>query len=135
MTAGGSITIDDILTRHPDPIRRLTNDLRACIQQALPSATQHAYPGWHAIGFRDAHAGYVCGIFPFDDRVELVFERGARLEDPDRLLEQSDHKQIRRITFHPGQRIPRAGLRRLLLAALHHGTLRKAMRSPSKRLR
>ena len=45
------------------------------------------YRGWRGIGFRHPEAGYVCGVFPRDDRVELLFERGAELADPDRVLE------------------------------------------------
>ena len=113
--------ISVILGRYPEPVRWLVGELRTMIQETLPEATQRAYPGWQAVGFRHPAAGYLCGIFPFEDRVQLVFEHGAQLGDPDRLLSVADLKQTRFVLLRPGKRIPGAGLRRLLLAALHHG--------------
>ena len=42
--------------------------------------------GWHSINYRDPVAGFVCALFPTADRVQLVFEHGARLPDPERRL-------------------------------------------------
>ena len=46
----------------------------------------------------DPVAGFVCAVFPFADRVQLVFERGAALPDPDRLLGGSG-RTVRTLEF------------------------------------
>ncbi|MGH7468281.1 MAG: hypothetical protein ACRENP_09870 [Longimicrobiales bacterium] len=63
--------------------------------------------------------------------MQLIFEHGARLADPDGLLEGETLKQVRYVTLRPGQRIRTAALQRLLIAALHHGSLRTRSRRPS----
>jgi hypothetical protein len=134
--AGEAVTtVAEILARHSVAVQQLAQELRTLIKATMPGVSERAYPGWHAIGFRYAHAGYLCGIFPFEDRVQLVFERGAELQDPDGLFDISDHKQIRYVLLRSGESIPRAKLRRLLLAALHHGSLRAATRPVRKRKR
>lgn len=57
-------TIADILARHPVEVQELAQEVWALIKAMMPGVVERAYPGWHAIGFRDAHAGYLCGIFP-----------------------------------------------------------------------
>ncbi len=125
------ITAEQILRAHPQSIQTLSARLRKIVHQTLPSVTERAYPGWHAIGFRDPEAGYICGLFPFDDYVQLIFEHGAMLTDTNGLLEGQQLKQVRYITLRPGRRLPLNGIKRLLIAALHYSSLRA--RSPRRR--
>jgi hypothetical protein len=84
----------------------------------LPEAREVAYPGWHAIGFRHPKAGYVCGIFPFEGSVRLVFEWGVLLRDDARLL-QPGGRQVRFAEFFdPSAALPEAELERMLLEAV-----------------
>jgi hypothetical protein len=55
-------------------------------------------PGWHSLNFHDPAAGFVCALFPLADRVQLVFERGALLPDPDRRLGGTG-RQVRTLEF------------------------------------
>lgn len=100
--------------------------MRALIEATIPELTSKANPGWRAITYRHPDAGYVVGVFPFDDRVDLIFERGAALPDPDEVLEGDHLKQVRFVRLVPGGRVPKAAIRRLLHAAVHHGSLRAA---------
>jgi hypothetical protein len=58
-------------------------------------------PGWQAVAYRHAKAGYVCGVFIRSDRVMLLFEHGRQLSDPEGVLE-GDGRQVRFITYLPG---------------------------------
>lgn len=60
--------------------------VREAVLASDPDLTERVYRGWRGVGFRHPEAGYVCGIFPRDDVVELLFEHGAWLPDPDGLL-------------------------------------------------
>ena len=84
-----------------------------------------AYPGWQAIGYRDPRAGYVCGIFLFDDHVRLIFERGNLLPDPDGVLEGKT-KQTRHLTFQPEAPIPMKRITHFVALAADLGARFKA---------
>ena len=53
---------------------------------AHPQLEERVRRGWHSINYRDPVAGFVCAVFPTADRVQLVFEHGVRLPDPERRL-------------------------------------------------
>ena len=72
--------------RHPD-LRELALWVREQVLAADPYLTERVYRGWDGIGFRHPE-GYVCAVYPRDDEgeVRLLFEHGARLEDPHDIL-------------------------------------------------
>ena len=72
---------------------------RDAVRAADPDLTERVYRGWRGVGFRHPEAGYVCGVFPKNDRVELLFEHGAELADPDDVLEGTG-TQTRVIVVH-----------------------------------
>jgi hypothetical protein len=61
--------------------------VREAVLAADPDLGERVYRGWRGVGFRHPEAGYVCAIFPRADSVELLFEHGASLVDPDGILE------------------------------------------------
>jgi hypothetical protein len=72
---------------------------RARALDAEPDFTERVYRGWRGIGFRHAEAGYVCALYPKEDRVDLLFEHGASLLDPDGLLEgEGTQTRVLRVT-------------------------------------
>ena len=75
-----------LLADHDDAVTATTLELRSVLLDAHPPLIERARPGWHSINYRDPQAGFVCAIFPTADRVQLVFEHGARLPDPERRL-------------------------------------------------
>ncbi len=116
-------TPEDILAPLPDGVRALAQQLREMMRELVPGAAERANRGWNSISYHDAQSGYFCGIFPRPPAVRLLFEHGAALPDPDRLL-TGDTKQVRWIDLHPGDPIPRDGIARLVDAALLHGAVR-----------
>jgi hypothetical protein len=73
---------------HPD-LADLVLWVRELVLTSEPDLTERVYRGWDGIGFRHPAAGYVCAIYPReqDQEVRLLFEHGARLDDPERLLD------------------------------------------------
>ena len=77
---------EDLLSEHPDAVAATARRLRAVLLDAHPQLEERVRRGWHSINYRDPVAGFVCALFPTADRVQLVFEHGARLPDPERRL-------------------------------------------------
>lgn len=96
MTAKDGPSPESILADHTPTIRRLANRIRAIVKDTVPEAEERAYPGWHSIGFRHPQAGYFCGLFPSEHGVNIVFEHGRALSDPEQVL-QGETKQTRSI--------------------------------------
>ena len=67
---------ESILDDHIMEIRAIAEALRKLVRATLPEAIESGHPTWHSIGYRHPKAGYVCGIFPHKDSVDLVFEFG-----------------------------------------------------------
>lgn len=110
-------TPEDILRDHPPATQALARELQALILRLVPEMTVKAYPGWHGIGFRHPRAGYVCGLFPREEQVRFLFEKGIQLQDPAGLL-SGDGTQSRYIDFSPGDTVPESDIEFLLLEAL-----------------
>jgi hypothetical protein len=92
------MTIDDLLAEHTPDVAELTRRLRDAIRAGHPVLSERVYPGWHGIGFHHPQAGYVCALFPADDRVRLGFEHGHLLADTDGLFD-GDGEQVRYVTL------------------------------------
>jgi hypothetical protein len=116
-------TPEEILAPHGPEVRALVERLRALVRSEVPAVEERAYPGWKAIGYRDEQSGYFCGIFPYADRVRLMFEHGVALDDPAGVLE-GDGKQVRHVEMRPGERIPERAIRGLIGDALRFGAVR-----------
>jgi len=114
---------EEILEGLPEEVRALAERLRGLVREGLPGATEHGYPGWRGIGYRDERAGYLCGIFPRRDSVRLLFEHGAALPDPEGLF-TGGGSQTRYAEIRPGDPVPGGKIRRMLEAAVLHGVLR-----------
>mgnify|MGYP001581345012 FL=1 len=96
------------------------------MKKAVPALSEAAYPGWKAVGFRHAKAGYVCGVFPSAVGVRLIFEHGAKLADPDGLIKGAGRvKQVRYVTIRSPADIKVRALTRLVRAAVAHGLARR----------
>jgi hypothetical protein len=119
-TRSSSLSPEQFLSAYPPEIRRLAERLRTLVGETVPTATEHVYPGWKALGYRDPQSGYFCGIFPQPDHVRLLFEHGAALPDPDRVLTGTT-RQVRYLEVRDPDAIPIGPVQRLLRAALIHG--------------
>lgn len=91
-------TTEELLESYPPPIRELAHRLRNLVLTSGSNISEKANKGWRSISFHDPFVGYFCGIFPFEDHVDLIFEFGALLADPAGIL-KGDAKQVRYIRF------------------------------------
>ena len=106
---------------HSPPIIMLVNQLRTIIKDMVPELKEVAYPGWHAIGYRHPEAGYLCGIFPFEDHIKVYFEYGKFLFDPDKVL-TGDGKQVRYIRVEKSGDIKSKSIANLLMESIDFRT-------------
>jgi DNA-3-methyladenine glycosylase I len=95
----------------------------ALVLSVLGSPEERVHTGWHALGYRDAQAGYLCGIFPRAAEVRLLFEHGAGLGDPDALL-TGGGRQTRYLALRPDDAVPEPEIRRMLERAVLPGAVR-----------
>jgi hypothetical protein len=116
-------TPEDILADFPPDVRAVASALRELIIRTIPTASEHAYPGWRGIGYRDPQSGYFCGVFPQRDHVKLGFEHGTVLPDPEGVLEGTG-RQVRYLIVPSGRKLPRRTIVNLLRAAVLHGAVR-----------
>ncbi len=89
---------EDLLSEHPETVTATAQRLREVLLDAHPQLEERVRRGWHSINYRDPMAGFVCALFPTADRVQLVFEHGARLPDPDGRLTGTG-RQVRALEF------------------------------------
>lgn len=108
---------DDILRDHSPAVQETVAALRALLHDTAPELREKAYRGWHGIGFQHPTAGYVCGIFPQEATVRLLFEHGNQLADPDGVF-TGGGTQTRYIEIATPDEIPVDAIRRFLLEAI-----------------
>ena len=116
---------DELLSEHPDAVTTTAQRLRAVLLDAHPQLEERVRRGWHSINYRDPVAGFVCAVFPTADRVQLVFEHGARLPDPHGLL-TGDGRQVRVIDFRSKDDVDPAVVTEYLDLAVAVGGARRA---------
>lgn len=92
---------DALLADHSAAVTALAQRLRDVVLDAHPQLTERARRGWHSVNYRDSAAGFVCALSPGADGVQLVFEHGARLPDPDGRLSGTG-RQVRVLEFPAG---------------------------------
>ncbi len=112
------MTVDQLLDEHVPKIALIANTLRMLIRTSLPDAEERVYPGWHGLGYHLPTSGYLCGIFPKEDRVKLGFEHGASLSDPKGIL-QGKGKQVRYLVVTDWREELRGDIQDLIDDALH----------------
>jgi hypothetical protein len=115
------ITPEDVLEPCCPAVRKIAEEVRFLVRHVVPTATEKPYPRWRGIGFRDPQAGYVFGLFPRSDHVRLFFERGAELEDPDKVFAPPGGlKQGRYIELRTVIDAKTPAVRRMIIRAVVH---------------
>lgn len=108
---------ESILDDHTMEVRAIAELLRKVVRETMPEAIESGHPTWHSIGYRHPKAGYVCGIFPHKDSVDLVFEFGVLLPDLHQVL-QGDGNQTRYIPMTNVDEINVVAIKQLVVDAL-----------------
>jgi len=110
-------SVNSILAGHSPDIAHLVGRLREIVRRTVPAAVESAHPVWHSIGYRHPDSGYFCGLFPQSDRVDIAFEFGVLLPDPNGLL-QGGGKQVRYVRVSRMKDLRVRQLQHLLRAAI-----------------
>jgi hypothetical protein len=79
--------VERYLRQHHPGAAELALWTRDAVLRADADLRERVYRAWHGVGYRHPEAGYVCAIFPRGDAVDLLFEHGASMADPDGVLE------------------------------------------------
>jgi hypothetical protein len=95
--------------------------------RAHPDLTERARTGWHSLNYAHPDAGFVCALFPYADRVDLVFEHGALLPDPGGLLSGTT-RQVRTLRVPASGAVDEGAVVELLDAAVELGAARRGRR-------
>ncbi|EMY32877.1 hypothetical protein D477_017864 [Arthrobacter crystallopoietes BAB-32] len=106
--------------------------LRSVLLEAEPDLEQRVYRGWQAVGFRHPDAGYVCGIFPRPEGLQLLFEHGASLPDPEGVL-TAGGRQVRALPIADRSADTVDLVQRFLARSVIDGLERRAGRKPRSR--
>jgi hypothetical protein len=120
------------LAAFPGPIRVIAGDLRSLVRAAVPESIERVRPGWRLIGY-DAPSGtrtaYFAYVAPEAQHIHLGFEHGVLMRDPDGLLQGAGiTRQVRWLTFHPGDIVDGERIAPLVREALRVARLTRAER-------
>jgi hypothetical protein len=92
-------TPEQFLSTFPIEMQILATELRDLIKSTLTVKEEKVSMGWQLIGYRVAdqrRTVYAVSIVPRPDRVDLYFENGILMHDPDGLLQAgAKMKQVR----------------------------------------
>ena len=118
--------VERLLADHPDAVVATAQALRDVLLGARPELTERARTGWHSVNYTHPDAGFVCALFPTADRVDVVFERGTLLPDPDGRLTGTT-RQVRTLPV-PAGRVDARTVVEFLDAAVDVGAALRARR-------
>ncbi|TFV88076.1 DUF1801 domain-containing protein [Blastococcus sp. CT_GayMR20] len=90
--------VESLLADHSDAVAGIARLLRRTLLDGHPPLVERVRTGWHSVNYHDPAAGFVCAVFPFADRVQLIFERGTELPDPEHRLTGSG-RRVRALEF------------------------------------
>jgi hypothetical protein len=119
--------VERLLAEHPDAVVVTAQALREVLLDAHPDLDERARTGWHSVNYTHPDAGFVCALFPAADRVDLVFERGALLPDPQRRLTGTT-RQVRTLPVPTGRPVDAGAVVELLDSAVETGAALRARR-------
>lgn len=105
------------------PLYDLAIWTRRTVLDSDPDLFERVFRGWRGVGFHHPEAGYVCAIYPRDERIDLLFEHGASLVDPDGLL-TGQGMQTRTFPVTSADATTRAAIEALVQQAIAQRLLR-----------
>jgi hypothetical protein len=78
--------LTQLLDPYPTAVRRLATDLVVLIRETVPGAVESVRPKDRCVRYSHQRCGYFCGLYPQVSSVQLLFEFGVLLPDPEDLL-------------------------------------------------
>jgi hypothetical protein len=125
------------LSEHDPKVAELALALRSLVLKEAPESAEKVFVGyalavWYSVTGRYADA--FCHIVVYSRHVNLGFNRGAELEDPDGVLEGSG-KIIRHIKIETPDDLKKPYLRRCIRAAVKHAKSIAARRPAARSTR
>ena len=115
-------TFEDILTVSDPRAQDLARHLRTLIAEVYPGVVEVPWPKQRVAGYGvgpKKMSEHFCYIAALPDRVNLGFNYGSELPDPERLL-QGTGKLFRHVKIASPDDLENPALRRLLEAASRH---------------
>lgn len=95
--------LTQLLDPYPAPVRTVATHLAALIRVTAPGAVEAVRPKLRCVQYSRPRYGYFCGLYPQVSSVQLLFEFGVLLPDPDGLLRGAS-PSVRFVTvreYHP----------------------------------
>jgi len=113
-------TFDDALARSNPQTKKLANALRTLISTVYPKVVEVPWPRLQVIGYGvgpKKSTEHFCYIGLYGEHINLGFNYGMDLPDPDKLLEGAG-KKFRHVKIRNIEDVKRSTLRKLLQDAI-----------------
>ena len=113
-------TFKDALARSNPKTKKLANALRKLISEVYPKVVEVPWPRLQVIGYGvgpKKSTEHFCYIAPYGEHVNLGFNYGLSLPDPDQLLEGAG-KKFRHVKIQTFKDVKLSTLKKLLQAAI-----------------
>lgn len=107
--------LDDLTLRFPDTIDALLRQVVDWLASERPDLSPKVRPGWGSVNYHHRRAGFVLALFPYADRVSMIFQQGRLLSSP---LLEGETRQVRWVVLRPGEPVPWEALGVLILEAI-----------------
>ena len=108
--------LTQLLYPYPTPVRTMATHLVALIRVTVPGAIETVRPKLRYIHYSRPLCGYFCGLYPQVSSVQLLFEFGVLLPDPDDLLRGAG-PTVRFVTLREYNPLQALALGQLIVAA------------------
>lgn len=108
------LTPQEFLSGYGRDVRARAEALRALVKQVAPGAAETVQPGWKAISYSYERA--FCSIMPLRAGVNLAFQEGVDLPDPQGLLTGTG-RRMRHVRIRADDDIRTPALAALIRAA------------------
>ena len=112
--------VEEFLSNFPETIRKITNELRKIVKDAMPRAHEFLYYDAVNYSINDSPIGRITYLAPSQDHVMVGFLFGVHLEDQHHLL-QGAGKQARHLKIKTMNEAKNRDLKELIKAAWSHG--------------
>ncbi|RIV26972.1 DUF1801 domain-containing protein [Fibrisoma montanum] len=115
-------TPEAFLDTYKPEVRDVALKIRELVRNVLPDAHESVQPGYRTItyGTGPRMSDEICYIAPLSSSVNLGFQYGTQLPDPNGLL-RGTGRLLRHIKFDAADQVDNPAVRTLLQAAKIHG--------------